>query len=130
MIDNDRRHVESQQPLVCRDTHVPEPDFMILRGTLDDYTDLPAAADALCVVEVADSSYERDAGEKLAAYARAGVEQYIILNLRNRTAEIYTAPEITAGTYAVPRIVMVEEVVSFRVGMEDYFDARLSDLLP
>src|SRR3954467_576152 len=28
VIDNDRRHVESQQPLVCSETHVPEPDFM------------------------------------------------------------------------------------------------------
>ena len=63
LIDNDNRHVESQQPLVCSDTQVPEPDFMVLRGTLDSYTDLPFAADAFCVVEVADSSYERDTGE-------------------------------------------------------------------
>lgn len=74
-IDTERRHVESQQPLVCTETHVPEPDFMVLRGTLDDYTDLATAADAWCVVEVADASYERDAGEKLAGYARASVGQ-------------------------------------------------------
>src|SRR5690349_18498685 len=48
-IDSTVRHVESQQPLVCSETHVPEPNFMVLRGTLNDYTDLPAAADALCV---------------------------------------------------------------------------------
>jgi hypothetical protein len=41
LINSAARHVESQQPLVCNDTHVPEPDFMILRGSLEDYTDLP-----------------------------------------------------------------------------------------
>src|SRR5689334_15710907 len=38
-INSASRHVESQQPLVCTETHVPEPDFMVLRGALDDYTD-------------------------------------------------------------------------------------------
>src|SRR5437879_393206 len=56
-INNPERHVETQQPLVCSETYVPQPDFMILRGALDDYTDLPTAADAFCVIEVADSSY-------------------------------------------------------------------------
>lgn len=70
-INDGRRHVRSQQPVVCSDYHVPEPDFAVIRGRLEDYADHPAAADALCVVEVADSSYERDAGEKLTGYARA-----------------------------------------------------------
>ena len=61
---------------------------MILRENLQAYRQrLATAADAWCVVEVADSSYERDRGEKYRAYAAAGVEQYIIINLRNRTAE-------------------------------------------
>src|SRR5213075_2534990 len=45
-IDDDSRHVQSQQPLVCTQTRVPEPDFAILRGTLTDYADLPTATDA------------------------------------------------------------------------------------
>ena len=39
-INSPARHVRSQQPLVCSETHVPEPDFMVLRGTLGDYADL------------------------------------------------------------------------------------------
>src|SRR5687767_6943038 len=35
-INNAHRHVESQQPLVCSDIHQPEPDFMVLRGTLSE----------------------------------------------------------------------------------------------
>ncbi len=130
LIDDARRHVESQQPLVCTETHVPEPDFMVLRGTLDDYTDLPTAADAWCVVEVADASYERDAGEKLVAYARAGVAQYVILNLRNRTAEVYAAPDTTAGTYPPPGVVTAEQLLSLRVGDGETLDVPLRDVLP
>ncbi len=129
-IDDARRHVESQQPLVCTETHVPEPDFMVLRGPLDDYADLPMAADAFCVVEVADASYERDAGEKLTAYARAGVAQYIILNLRNRTAEVYAAPDTAAGTYPPPLVVTAEQSLTLRVGDGETLDVLLRDLLP
>ena len=129
-IDGARRHVESQQPLVCTETHVPEPDFMVLRGTLDDYADLPKAADAFCVLEVADASYERDTSEKLAGYARAGVTQYIILNLRTRTAEVYSMPDITAGTYPPPLIITADQSLSLRVGDGEMLDVPLRDMLP
>src|SRR5688500_2545667 len=72
-INDARRHLRTQSTLVCSETHAPIPDAVVLRGALADYRDrLPAAADVWCVIEVADSSYERDTGEKLAGYARAG----------------------------------------------------------
>jgi hypothetical protein len=129
-IDDAARHVESQQPLVCSETHVPEPDFVILRGTLSDYSDLPSAADAWCVVEVADASYERDAGEKLTAYAAEGVAQYLINNLRNRMAEIYSNPDIAAGTYPAPNIVGEDGELSLRVGNDEFFGVPMKRLLP
>lgn len=129
-INSPIRHVRSQQPLVCTETHVPEPDFMVLRGQLEDYPDPPTAADAYCVIEVADSSYERDAGVKLKGYARAGIQQYIIVNLRNRTAEIYTQADVTAGTYAPPQVLTAEQTIALRVGDADVFEVRLSDVLP
>jgi hypothetical protein len=124
------RHVRTQQPLVCSETHVPQPDFMVLRGVLADYSDLPKAADAWCVVEVADSSYERDLGIKLRGYALAGVGQNIIINLRNRTAEVYAIPDPTAGSYATPRVIEESGTLSLRVGENESFDVALRDLLP
>jgi Uma2 family endonuclease len=128
-INGSSRHVQSQQPLVCREDHVPEPDFVVLRGTLDDYTDLPIAADAYCVIEVADSSYERDAGEKLIGYARAGVLQYIILNLRNRTAEVYTNPDSSAGSYGSREIIAESGIMMLKVGEIETFSMPLPDVL-
>jgi hypothetical protein len=130
IIDSDLRHVESQQPLVCSEIHEPEPDFMVLRGRLEDYADLPTACDAFCVVEVADSSYERDSGEKLIGYARAGIHQYIILNLRAGVAEVYTSPNRTAGTYPPPKIVSPGEDLLLRVGQDEFLAVPVATILP
>ena len=66
-IDTADRHVQIQSPIVCSTLQMPEPDFAVIRGSDDAYTDrLPGAADAFCVVEVADSSLERDRHEKFA----------------------------------------------------------------
>jgi Uma2 family endonuclease len=129
-IDNDMRHVESQQPLMCSETHVPEPDFMVLRGTLDDSTDLPTPSEVFCVAEVADASYERDAGEKLRGYARAGIEQYIIINLRNRTAEVYSHPDLQAGTYPAPTVIAADAELPLRVAADEFFPVLMSQILP
>ena len=130
-INNARRHLMTQDTLICSDTHAPICDGTILRGTLDDYRDrLPTAADALCVIEVADSSYERDAGEKLIGYARAGVAQYVIINLRSRTAEIYTTPEAAAGTYPPPQVVAEGQTLSLRIGEDEFYSVELAALLP
>ena len=129
-ISSEARHVRSQQPLVCSETHVPEPDFMVLRGKLADYSDFPAATDAYCIVEVADSSYERDADEKLKGYAQSGVPQYVIINLRNRTAEVYTTPDAAAGTYPPPQIVAENQSLGLRVGEQETFTVTLADVLP
>jgi hypothetical protein len=130
-VNDSRRHLRTQSTLVCSDTHAPIPDGLVLRGPLRSYHDrLPVAADTWCVIEVADSSYERDAGEKLRGYAEAGIEQYVIINLRNNTAEIYATPDRAAGTYAPPRIISAEETVALRIGDAERLDISLSDLLP
>jgi hypothetical protein len=130
-LNNEHRHVECQQPLACGDEHEPQPDFMVIRGKLEDLgEDEPTAASAYCVIEVADSSYERDAGEKLFGYARAGILQYTIINLRNRTAEIYTNPDPSAGVYPPPVILAESDTLPIRVGESEFFSVALADLLP
>jgi hypothetical protein len=61
-INNDARHLRTQSTLICSEIHAPIPDAAVLRGPRTNYRDhIPTAADAFCVIEVADSSYERDA---------------------------------------------------------------------
>jgi hypothetical protein len=130
-LNNAFRHVRTQTTLVCQERHAPIPDAVILRGSIRGYSArYPTAADAFCVVEVADSSYERDAGEKLQAYARADVAQYVIVNLRNRTAEVYTSPNPSAEAYAPPLVVSEGQSLDLRVGDHETLAVPLAELLP
>ena len=125
-------HVRSQSLLILTDVYGPYPDGLILRGPVTAYRGRrPTAADALCVVEVADSSYARDSTEKLAAYAAAGVPQYVIVDLRRRLAEVYAGPDAAAGIYPPPAVVTADGLLSLRVDDDGHAaDVPLADLLP
>ena len=91
-ITPDGWYVDSQEPITLVDSE-PEPDVVIIRGKTTDYRDRhPVAADVVLVIEVADSTLERDRTSKQRIYARAGIAIYWILNLRDRQLEVYTEP--------------------------------------
>ncbi len=70
----------------------PEPDVMVLRGVLSDYFQRkPRAADAVLVVEVADSSYAEDC-DKISLYAEANIPYYWIANIPAHRIEAYSDP--------------------------------------
>ena len=82
-------HMQIQNPLSLSPYDEPEPDGVILRGGPRVYTDrVPGAADAGSVIEVADSSLAYDRKTKLALYARAGIAQYVIVNLSGRCMSV------------------------------------------
>src|SRR5262245_8513206 len=70
--------VRSQGPIALDDESEPEPDVMVVPGTLRDYRDAHPSAAAL-IVEVAESSLAFDRGHKASLYARAGVADYWIV---------------------------------------------------
>ena len=130
-IDSADRHAQSQLPIVCGDGEMPEPDFAVVRGTDDDYDDaLPTAADALCLVEVADSSLERDRDEKLPVYAAAGVPWYLIVNLRSNTLELYTDPDLVGRAYQVTATLRLGDTVRIPLGDGTTLDLDVADVLP
>ena len=85
-------HTENQQAITLA-TGEPEPDVLVLRGGLADYTvNHPVAADLGLVVEVSDTTLRTDRGVKLAQYASAGIPVYWIVNLIDNRVEIYSQP--------------------------------------
>jgi Uma2 family endonuclease len=71
----------------------PEPDVSVVRGPEREYfTRHPEPADLGLVVEVADSSLDRDQLDKSRIYARDRIPAYWIVNLVDRRVEIYTDP--------------------------------------
>jgi Uma2 family endonuclease len=109
-----RCHMRLQQPLTLPKYDEPEPDGAIVRGTNDDYRERhPGPADVLCVIEVADSSLRRDRTTKLRIYADSGLEHYVIINLPDRTIEVYTEPLAGQGRYARATTLSAGQRVAF-----------------
>jgi Uma2 family endonuclease len=83
--------VRVQMPLALDDESEPEPDLALVPGTWRDYEQRHPAQPAL-VVEVSESSLDFDRRDKASLYARAGVPDYWIVNLVDRTLEVYRDP--------------------------------------
>ena len=84
---------DAQEPITLSDGE-PEPDGIIVRGRIEDYTRAhPRPRDIALVIEVSDTTLERDQGIKLRSYARAGIAEYWILDLTARAVRVHTDPD-------------------------------------
>lgn len=95
-------YARHQAPVFLPPLNVPEPDVSVAIGTVDDYgSRFPEADDLALVVEVAYSSVRTERETKLPKYASAGIGLYWIVNLEERTVEVYREPVRTESRYAV-----------------------------
>ena len=95
-----RAIVSTQNPIWLGPHSEPQPDFTLLRPRPDRYrTGLPRAEDVLLVIEIADASLRYDRDIKGSLYALAGLPEYWIVNLPDRTIEIHRDPDKTSGRY-------------------------------
>ena len=121
-------HYRAQEPVTLADGE-PEPDGAVVRGRIEDYASAhPGPADVGLIIEIADTSVERDRGIKLRSYARAAIPTYWILNLVERRLESYSVPDgaadpplyrrtvVFAPDSSVPVILAGRRVGDLRVG--------------
>ena len=93
MAVGDRGVVAVGNPVQLDDLTEPQPDFAVLKPRPDDYrSGTPRAADVLLIIEVADSSLAYDRTIKRALYARHGIPEVWIINLRAGDVEVCRAP--------------------------------------
>ncbi|MGA2068265.1 MAG: Uma2 family endonuclease [Thermoguttaceae bacterium] len=125
-------HVNSQEPVTLAASE-PEPDVMVVRGTLRDYGDRhPGPQDVALVVEVADASLERDRTTKKRLYAEAAIPVYWIVNLLDDRLEVYEDPSGPAEQpdYRRRRDLGPSDQVSLAVGKEPVAALPVRELLP
>lgn len=84
-------YVRVQSPLALDDDSEPEPDLAVVEGTIQDYADGHPTT-AVLVVEVADSSLAHDVETKIPLYARSGIPEAWLVNLKAKTLEVYREP--------------------------------------
>lgn len=83
--------VRSQAPLALGGVDRPEPDLAVVVGGPRDYLASHPTI-ALLVVEVSDTTLTYDRTTKAAMYARAGIADYWVINLRDRVLEVHRQP--------------------------------------
>ncbi len=89
-----RTIVSIQNPVHLDQSSEPQPDLAILRRRADFYAAgaHPGPADILLLVEAADSSLHYDRTVKLPLYARAGIAELWIVDLKRRALDAYREP--------------------------------------
>ncbi len=118
----------SQQPLRLTSSDAPEPDASLIRGTLLEFDDDPE--DVLLVAEVADSSLDRDLGDKYQLYSWVGVRTYWVLNLTDDTLEVWEQPDSTAREYRQRTVFHKGESVSLTLADGTVVSTPVESLIP
>jgi Uma2 family endonuclease len=106
----ERYTVRTHAPLRALPASEPEPDIAVVRpADMVDMTRHPATA--LLVVECSMSSLRIDRAIKVPIYARAGIPEYWIANIQQRTLEVYRRPNRRRARFEVTRVCGVDDVV-------------------
>lgn len=101
--------VRVQNPVVLGDRNEPQPDIALVRRA--NYIDRhPSSGDVLLIVEVADTTLEYDRDVKLALYARHGIPEVWLLNVKAGELTVYREP--AEGQYRLIRKPTAAEAVS------------------
>ncbi len=90
-IVGDEAIVSIQNPVRLGEHHEPQPDVAVIRNR--DYREsLPMLEDALLLIEVSDTTLAYDKGVKLPLYAKAGIPEVWIADLKGEQVERHTEP--------------------------------------
>ncbi len=118
-------YVRGQKPLALDDISEPEPDVAVVKGSIRDYTGQHPTT-AVLLVEVADTTLTKDRQYKATVYARNGIPEYWILNLRDRALEVYRYP--TGNAYSKRLVLSPDQTVAPLVVPD--MQIKVADLLP
>ncbi|MFN4180742.1 MAG: Uma2 family endonuclease [Armatimonadota bacterium] len=124
--------IRLQQPLDLGEAYEPEPDVAVVHGQRRDYaTTHPKTA--VLVVEVALSSVDYDRTVKGSLYAKAGIQEFWLLNLKDRHLEVFREPISMSSQpfgfgYRSARIYLPDETVSPLAKPDAAI--KVADLLP
>jgi Uma2 family endonuclease len=102
-----RARVRIQMPIAASDESEPEPDLAVAPLSTD-ISDHPAHP--MLVIEVAQTSLDKDRGIKARLYAECGVPEYWIVNLVDRVIEVHADP--SGAAYRSCRVFRAGDVVA------------------
>jgi Uma2 family endonuclease len=125
-------YVDQQEPITTQNSE-PEPDVVVVRGDTREYLDRhPGLGDVPLVVEVSDTTLERDRTLKKRIYAFAEIPTYSIVNLVDQQVEVYTEPsgEAEPADYRQRQDYALEDSVPVVVEGREIAQIAVTELIP
>jgi Uma2 family endonuclease len=124
MACGDRAIVSVQNSVRLNRFTEPQPDVTLFRPRADNYRTgaPPGPADVLLVFEVADSTLRYDRAVKLPLYARAGIGEVWIVDLRRRVVDVHRTP--AGAEYATVETHGPDDTVTLAVAPEILVELR------
>jgi Uma2 family endonuclease len=93
-----RGAVRETKPVTLPNDSEPVPDVAIVRPPLERYlAHHPYPEDIFLVIEYSNTTLAKDLGEKKDAYAEAGVQEYWVVDLKNRQLKVFR--DLAQGQY-------------------------------
>lgn len=90
----------SENPIHLSETSLPEPDFVVCERREDRYRNAhPVVLQLQLVIEVADSTVDKDRNYKSVLYANGGIREYWIINIRDQQVEVHLQPDAASESY-------------------------------
>ncbi|MFL6256234.1 MAG: Uma2 family endonuclease [Pyrinomonadaceae bacterium] len=113
-----------QNPVQLDDHTQPQPDIAVLKPRDDFYRHRrPGPEDILLIIEVSDTTLEYDMKVKVPLYARAGIPETWLVNLRGGRIKTYADPAKgayqTIASYARGEELQSRTVAALRVGVAE-----------
>ena len=121
--------VRCQSPIALGNS-LPEPDFTVCTSAKQRGGKHPTAPDVYIVIELSDSSLDKDRTTKLELYAENGLAEYWIVNLPDDCVEVYTQPDAANLRYAMRVIYSRTQSVPVKFGGQDFGALLVDSLLP
>lgn len=124
--------IDSQLPMGFSPITEPEPDVAVIKGKITDFIQEHPKTAAL-IIEVSDATLRNDRHKKSSLYARHAIQDYWILNLKNRTLEVYRQPiedENTFYGFNYGEKLTLDETREVSPLVKDEAKIKIADLLP
>ncbi len=91
----DNVFIRNQNPVWLDEFSEPEPDIVLAMPKEDEYENShPTPEEIFLIMEVSDSTLGYDRNTKGETYSRAGIRQYLLLNLQEKIIEDYREPGV------------------------------------
>ena len=113
-----------QNPIRLDEHSQPQPDIAVLKHRDDFYRHKrPGPEDILLIIEVSDTSLEYDMKVKVPLYARAGIPETWLVNLRGKRIKAYADPAEgayqTIASYARGEELQSRSLAALRVSVAE-----------